>query len=169
MLPDFQLKLRHLAPQNASHEWQVLRDMRLNALRESPLSFLAKYDQEEKYSPERWQAEFDRGDWIVGELDGERVSLTGVTRESGAPADERYLEYVWVAPEFRKQRIAFDMLTDIIGELKDSGVQTVFLWILDGNDPARKLYKRLGFVTTKQRQELESDPGRYEERFRQYL
>jgi hypothetical protein len=31
--------------------------------------------------------EFDCDDWIVGELDGKYVYLTGVTRESGAPAD----------------------------------------------------------------------------------
>jgi ribosomal protein S18 acetylase RimI-like enzyme len=152
MLPD--LQFRHLG----RDEWQVLRDMRLNALHESPLSFLAKYDQEKKYGRERWQNEFDRGDWIVGELDARHVCLTGVTREADVPADERYLEYVWVAQGFRQQGIAFDMLTDIISELKDYGVRTVFLWtLLKDNDAAQSLYERLLFITTCKQQKLESD------------
>jgi ribosomal protein S18 acetylase RimI-like enzyme len=148
------LQLRHLV----RDEWQVLRDVRLSALRESPQSFLANYDQEERYGKERWQAEFDRGDWIVGELDGKHVCLTGITRESGAPADERYLEYVWVAPGFRRRGVAFDLLTEIIDELRESGVRTVFLWTLHGDNPARLLYRRLDFVTVNLRQKLGADP-----------
>jgi GNAT superfamily N-acetyltransferase len=166
MLPDLQLKFRHLT----RGEWQVLRDMRLNALHESPLSFLAKYDQEEKYSPERWQAEFDRGDWIVGELDGEHVCLTGVTRESGAPADERYLEYMWLTHSLRGKGRAFDMLTEIISELKDYGVRTIFLWtLLNDNKKAQSLYERLLFSTTNE-EKLDDDPeGRWWERLRRDL
>lgn len=164
MPPD--LQFRHLG----RDEWPVLRDVRLNALRESPLSFLAKYDREKNYGQERWQTEFDRGDWIIGELDSEHVCLSGVTRESGAPADECYLEYVWVVPTLRRRGTALGMLRHIIGELKESGVRTVFLWILDGNDPAQLLYKQLDFVTTNERQPLESDPeGRCEERLRRDL
>ena len=153
------------------NEWKVLRDARLIALDESPRSFLAKCDEEKRYDQERWQAEFDRGEWFVSELDDRHVFLTGVTRESGAPANERYLEYVWVAKGFRNRGIAFDMLTDIIGELKESGVRTVILWTLDdSNDPAQLLYKQLDFVTTNERQTLDFDPeGRCWERLRRDL
>ena len=150
-------------------EWKVLRDARLIALRESPRSFLARYDQEEKYGQERRETEFDRGDWFVGELDDRHVFLTGVTRESCTPADECHLEYVWVAPDLRRRGTASDKLSDIIGKLKGSGVRTVFLWILDGNDPARLLYERLGFITTNQRQPLEAFPGRSEELMQLHL
>jgi ribosomal protein S18 acetylase RimI-like enzyme len=152
MQPD--LRLRHLR----CSEWHVLRDMRLSALRESPQSFLVKYDQEEKYGQERWQAEFDRGDWIVGERDGKPVCLTGVTRESNAPVHERYLEYVWVAPDYRGRGAASKMLAKILGELRESGVRTIFLWTLDDNNPARLLYKKLDFITTHTRQKVGTDP-----------
>jgi GNAT superfamily N-acetyltransferase len=159
-------QFRHLG----RDEWQVLRDVRLRALRESPLSFLVKYDQEERYSQKRWQTEFDRGDWIVGELDGEYVCLTGVTRKFSAPRDERYLEYVWVAPGLRGRRTAFDMLTDIISELKDYGVRTIFLWTLfKDNKAAQSLYERLLFTSNKL-QRLDSDPeGRWWERLKRDL
>jgi ribosomal protein S18 acetylase RimI-like enzyme len=152
MLPDVQF--RHLR----RDEWQVLRNVRLDALRESPQSFLVEYGDEKEYGRERWQAEFDRGDWIVGEHDGDHVCLTGVTRESGAPEDERYLEYVWVAPDFRRRRAALRMLRYIIGELEEDGVRTVLLWTLVGKDAAQLLYKELDFITTNERQKLLTDP-----------
>ena len=158
MLPD--LRFRPLR----SDEWQLLRNVRLNALRESPQSFLAEYDQEEECGQERWQTEFDRGNWIVGELDGKHVCLTGVTRESGAPADERYLEYVWVAKAFRGQHISSHMLTSIIRELEKADVRTILLWTLENdNHLAQLLYKQLDFITTGQKQELK---GRSWEHFR---
>ena len=160
MLPD--LQLRHLE----RDDWKVLRDARLSALDESPQSFLAEYSQQEKCGQEYWQAEFDRGDWIVGEVGDRNVCLTGVTQESSASADERYLEYVWVAPDFRRCGTALYMLTEIIGELRESGVRTVFLWTLDVDNPARSLYKRLKFVTASRRQKLGADP---EKRFWEWL
>lgn len=141
-------------------EWKVLRDARLIALRESPRSFLAKHDQEENYSQERWQAEFDRGAWFIGERDDRIIFLTGITRKCGAPAGECYLEYVWLAPDLRCQGTAFNKLSNIIGGLKKRGVRTIFLWTLwtrDGKDPARLLYKRLDFVTTNRLQTVGSD------------
>jgi ribosomal protein S18 acetylase RimI-like enzyme len=113
-----------------------------------------------EYGQERWHTEFDRGDYIVGEVDGKHFYLTSVTRESNAPAGECYLEYVWVAPDFRRRGVAFDVLTDIIGELKDSSVRTIFLWTLDGDNSARSLYERLDFTTAKRRQKLDADPER---------
>jgi ribosomal protein S18 acetylase RimI-like enzyme len=56
------------------------------------------------------------------------------------------------------------MLTIILDRLQTSGVRTVFLWVLDGNDTAIRLYKRVGFVSTNHRQPLSADPERSEER-----
>jgi ribosomal protein S18 acetylase RimI-like enzyme len=140
-------------------EWKVLRDARLIALRESPCSFLAKHDQEEKYGQERWQTEFDRGDWFVGELEDRHVFLTGVTREAGAPKGECYLEYVWVAPDLRRRGTALCELSDIIGKLEKDGVRTVFLWtLLKDNEAAQSLYERLLFITITKLQKLDCDP-----------
>jgi ribosomal protein S18 acetylase RimI-like enzyme len=157
--------LRHLTRE----EWPVLREIRLAALSESPSAFLSTYEKEVGYGPERWASEFDRGEWIIGELHGQRVSLVGVVQAPGTHQDERYLEYVWVTPDRRRDRIAFDMLTNVLDRLAETGIRTVFLWVLNGNDVASWLYKRLDFTTTDDRQQLEADPSRYEERLRRQL
>lgn len=92
--------------------------------------------------------------------------MTGVTYASGRQAKECHLEYVWVAREYRRSGVARAMLNEILDTLKASGIRTVFLWVLEGNDAAVWLYKILNFQRTNQRQPLPDDPSRYEEQFR---
>jgi ribosomal protein S18 acetylase RimI-like enzyme len=145
-------------------EWPTLRGIRLSALRESPDAFLATYERENAYKEDRWQQEFSRGQWWVGYLGVEAISLLGVTREPDTPPDECYLEYLWVAPEQRRSGIALTMLNAILGRLRASGVRTVYLWVLDRNEAARSLYKRVGFVSSNHSQPLPERPDRTEER-----
>jgi hypothetical protein len=69
---------------------------------------------------------------------GRPVSLVGITREADMPMDECYLGYLWVDPQFRRQGTASGLIKDVLGRLKKSGVRTVFLWVLDGNDSAMR-------------------------------
>jgi hypothetical protein len=42
----------------------------------------------------------------------------------------------------------------------------IWLWLLDGNERARRLYQRFGFQSTNERQELPDHPAGTEERMR---
>jgi ribosomal protein S18 acetylase RimI-like enzyme len=150
-------------------QWSLLRDTRLNALKDSPNAFLATYDKEDGYDQEQWKGEFDRGKWIIGEIAGKPVCLMGITREPNTPLTECYLEYVWVAPDHRRSGFASYMLEYVLGDLKASGIRTVFLWVLDDNDAALLLYKERDFVSTNGLQPLEADPARSERQFRRDL
>lgn len=145
-------------------QWAELRDIRLTALRDSPSAFLATYDREKEYGEERWRAEFIRGDWHIGLVDGEPVSLLGTTREPDTPAHQCYLEYLWISPGYRRSRIASWMLGTVLTRLRATGLRTAFLWVLDGNEAATQLYKRLGFVSSDLRQPLPGREDRSEER-----
>jgi ribosomal protein S18 acetylase RimI-like enzyme len=147
----------------ASDDWSRLRRIRLTALHESPQAFLARHEQERAYGESRWRAEFARGDWIIGLLDGRPVSLIGTTREPHTPPDQCYIEYLWVAPECRRSGIASGLLTTVLDRLRECGIQTAFLWVLDGNEAAFRLYKQHGFVSTNRREPLAADPARSEE------
>jgi GNAT superfamily N-acetyltransferase len=78
------------------------------------------------------------------------------------PAHHCFLEYLWVTPEFRRRGVAFNMISLVLYHLKRSGVRTAFVWILDGNDSATRLHKRLGFISCNHRQPLKAQPGRSE-------
>jgi ribosomal protein S18 acetylase RimI-like enzyme len=147
-------------------KWFWLRDVRLAALQDSPHAFLSSYERENDYGEDQWRAEFSRGEWYTSILDGRPVSLLGATREPDMPADERYVEYLWVSPVSRRSGIARSMLTSVIDRLQSSGVRTVYLWVLDGNEIAVQLYEKIGFVSTNHRQDLPGHPARGEERMR---
>jgi ribosomal protein S18 acetylase RimI-like enzyme len=145
-------------------EWHTLRDIRLTALQESPDSFLATYEQERHYRPDRWEAEFSRGSWHIGYRQGAPVSLLGVTREPKQSVQECFIEYLWVAPDMRGSGRGQFMLETVLKRLQADGVRTVFLWVIDDNARAIRFYERSGFVSTRIRQPLASRPGKSEER-----
>lgn len=149
-----------------SEDWLRLKEVRLFALQDSPDSFLSSYEREKDYSRDRWLAEFERGDWHVGTIGQRIVSFLGVTREPNMPSEECYLEYLWVSQDRRRIGIASHIVTVALERLGESGVTTAFLWVLNGNDAAVRLYLKLGFSSTGLRQPLAERPGRYEEQLR---
>jgi ribosomal protein S18 acetylase RimI-like enzyme len=148
------------------NDWRRLRDIRLSALTDDPLAFLATYEREAAYGEPRWRQEFARGEWNVMRAGGQDVGVVGATREPGAPPHECHLEFLWIAPGSRRAGVATMLLRVVLDRLRDSGVRTVWLWILNGNDPARSLYRQFGFQSTNERQPLPEDPDRSEERMR---
>jgi ribosomal protein S18 acetylase RimI-like enzyme len=150
----------------AEKDWPRLRDIRLSALLDFPEGFLSSLDREATYPEQHWRQEFSRGEWnimLAGDLD---VGLLGVTRPSGMSSQECFLEYLWVAPGVRQRGVASKLLRTVLDRLRGSNVQTVWLYILDGNDRAMRLYQRFGFQSTDERQPLPDDPKRSEERMR---
>ena len=60
--------------------------------------------------------------------------------------DEAEIITIGVHPDARNTGIASAMVGIVLGELKKSGVKSVFLEVAKDNAPARKLYESNGFV-----------------------
>lgn len=60
--------------------------------------------------------------------------------------DEAELITIGVAPDARRTGIAAAMMGIMEGELKKSGVKSIFLEVAENNIPARKLYEQNGYV-----------------------
>ena len=148
------------------NDWLRLRDIRLTALSADPAAFLSTYERERAYGERRWRQEFSRGEWNVMCADDQDVGLVGATREADVPLHECDLEFLWIAPESRRTGVATMLLKMVLDRLRDSGVRIVWLWILNGNDPALRLYERFGFQRTNKWQPLPDNPARTEERMR---
>jgi len=144
-------------------QWPELREIRLSALRDNPAAFLATHKREAAYDERRWRKEFSRGEWNVMLADDEQVGLLGVTREPAMSLRECYLEYLWVAPDFRRSGVGSMLMRTVLRRLRESGVHTVWLYILDGNRAAMSLYQGFGFQSTNERQELPDHPAGNEE------
>ena len=92
--------------------------------------------------------------------------LVGIVKGKDILPTERYLEYLWVSPQRRGLGSAFfaNRIRTKIPSL--SGITTLWLWVLNGNGIAWRLYEKHGFITTHKRQPLRDRPGRYEERMK---
>jgi ribosomal protein S18 acetylase RimI-like enzyme len=147
-------------------DWSRLRDIRLSALQDYPAGFLSSYELETGYGEQRWRQEFSRGTWNILLANDEDVGLLGVTREQAMSPQECYLEYLWVAPSFRRSGAASMLLRTILNCLRDSGVRTVWLYILNGNQVAMSLYQKFGFQSTNESQLLPDHPAGSEHRMK---
>lgn len=147
-------------------DWPRLQNVRLIALKDEPLAFLATYEREESFTEASWRQEFSRGEWNVLLADGREIGLLGVTRLPDMPSQECYLEYLWVAPEHRLAGRASRLLRTVLVHLRDSGVHTVWLYVLDGNDRAMRLYRGFGFQSEGKPQPLPDDDPRSEQLMR---
>jgi RimJ/RimL family protein N-acetyltransferase len=155
-----QVELRWLT----ADDWQDLRRMRLAALKDSPRSFLSRYEDELLFTEEQWRTQFRRGNWILAYKFGEPIGMVGVTEYSDIPAGDRYLEYLWIAPAMRRTGAGSAFVSMVIDELASARVGSVWLWILDGNHTAGNLYKKLGFTVQGDPVDLVNHPGRWETR-----
>ena len=141
-------------------EWNLLSNLRLDALKDSPSSFLSSYEREQQFRKREWRAEFSRGEWMVADQLGTPVGLLGTTREPDAAPDERYL---WVAPEVRRSGVASALINEAMRRLRREGVSILWLWVLNGNEPARCFYRKHGFVLTNNWQRVAHRTKHYEE------
>lgn len=63
-----------------------------------------------------------------------------------------------MAPESRDRGAGRRLLDAAVGFAREHGAETIELGVTDGNDAARALYERYGFVDTGRAEPLESHP-----------
>jgi ribosomal-protein-alanine N-acetyltransferase len=73
--------------------------------------------------------------------------------------DEVQINNIAVHPDYRRRRIAEDMLRGIFAGLEKQNVHSVLLEVRDGNRPARTLYDKLGFKTIGRRKDYYTQPA----------
>ena len=71
-------------------EWQACRDLRLEALREAPDSFVASYDEELQYDEELWRERMRQERWLIAERDGKTVGVVGLGAMTRTPKTVRF-------------------------------------------------------------------------------
>jgi len=146
-------------------DWALLRDVRLAALREAPQAFGSAYAREAPFTEEQWRGRISERSvtFFAYAADlSEPAGLAGVYEEDGAAE----LVSMWVRPGARGRGVGGALVAAVAGWARDHGHDTVYLWVTESNEPARRLYERCGFATTGQRQPLPSNAALTEIRMR---
>jgi ribosomal protein S18 acetylase RimI-like enzyme len=145
-------------------DWRVLRDARLQALRDSPHAFTSSYANESRWDEREWRRAFSGATWVIAR---EAESAIGLARSVGEPW-MRHLESIWVAPTYRRRGVLRALLRALAEVECVMGVTDLLLWVVEDNYAAQRAYEALGFEPTGERQPL-SDFGRFERRLRLVL
>jgi len=149
-----------LVRQPVVEDWQALRDIRLEALRDAPSAFGSTYEREVVRGETQWRDRISRGGTFLAYLPdltaSEPAGLIGGYQEDPATVE---LVSMYVRPRARGRGVGEALVTAVIGWARDQKAVEVHLWVTETNAPARALYERCGFALTGEQQPLPSDPS----------
>lgn len=145
----------------AGDDWRSHRDLRLDMLAADPDAFWADPEEARARRERQWRAEIAgprihlqarRGEMILG---GIALLPAGYTPDHEIPADRAHLMSLWVRPEARGAGVSPMLFTAVAELALELGRPDLRLDVDDSNRPAQRLYERLGFVLTGEREARE--------------
>ncbi len=139
-------------------EWELIRAVRLAALKDSPDAFWAIYDEEAAFDEARWR-DFMGSAWFVAEADGTPIGIAAGIDRFVADPNDRMLISMWVAPDARGAGVGRALVDAVLKWARADGAAGLRLWVLSGNSSAEKLYLSCGFVPTGLTEPLPRDPS----------
>ncbi len=147
-------------------DWELVRDVRLRAVRENPEIFGASLARENRFVESHWRMRLRTSPtWVAVDDSGTGRGMVQMLQEPGSPIDDRHLISLWVAPETRRHGVGWALLDTVRTAAAADGASTVSLWVVDNNHAAGDLYVRAGFARTGERQAFSRDDSLTEERY----
>jgi ribosomal protein S18 acetylase RimI-like enzyme len=130
--------LRRLGPD----DWEVLRDVRLRALADSPDAFGSTLDRERGLDEKEWRRRLVRPVYAVL-VDDRPVAMAGAFTDQGRVQ----VWGMWTVPDHRGRGHARALLDALVGGAVAEG-RPVSLHVNTANPVARTVYEHYGFVPT---------------------
>ena len=153
-------------------DWKKYRDLRLEALKDSPVAFSSSYEDESSAPDEKWKerlqnAHDEKTDFILFAKSGDKlVGMVRAFRSQEIKIKHIATIYgVYVNPQFRFQRLGAKLLENFINKLKKHPqIVKIKISVVTENSVALKLYQKLGFSTVgKDKKELFVNNRYYDE------
>ena len=129
----------------AADDWAAWRELRLEALHDTPLGFVETVEQALAKDEQGWRRRMTDVPLSVLALDGPRP----VAMSSGFLIDGRpFLGAVYVTPERRGQGLLARLVEPVAQWARGLGAGELVLEVHEDNLRAQAAYARLGFVRT---------------------
>ena len=124
-------------------DWETWRDLRLRSLAADPGAFGSTLQREQAFDEAFWRQRLT-GLSVIASADGVPAALGG-----GFEARPGWVQVVamWSDPAYRRRGLATAVLGLVVAEAEADGLR-VMLEVAQGNDRARAVYERFGFVAT---------------------
>jgi ribosomal protein S18 acetylase RimI-like enzyme len=137
-------------------EWRRYRELRLEALQDSPLAFVEQYRESLAQPDQFWQDRVERA--AAGSTSSMFVAIRAerFVAKASCFVESDITQYVsahvvgvYVTPQSRAEGVADALLAAVIGWAQDEAhANRIRLFVMQTNDRAVAFYRRIGFVTT---------------------
>jgi len=157
------------------HEWERLRDIRLQALADTPTAFSTTLAEAESYPDSVWHERAVAGSAGIDQVTviavaGDRT--VGMTVALGRPhggTEVVPIVSVYVSPSVRRNGVGKRLLDVAEQWVRDRGASRTSLWVEEKNEPARGFYESTGYLPTGDRQQMATSPRTWEVRLEKSL
>jgi ribosomal protein S18 acetylase RimI-like enzyme len=148
-------------------EWRKLRELRLEALKDTPLAFVEQYETSVRQPDEFWQDRVRRAatektvsGFVAVNAGNFLGKATCIIEPELTDHVSAQIVGVYVQPGARGTGVADRLIAAAVDwALREAGAARVRLLVMDANDRARRFYKRLGFVETGVTEPYPPDPS----------
>jgi GNAT superfamily N-acetyltransferase len=146
-------------------EGELLRELRLRALADSPAAFASTAEQEQDLPESHWSELAGRSDLadaaaiFVAIDDGRWVGMAA-GRWGDPDLGIAHLWSMWVDPSARRARLGERLVSAVRGWARARGARFLRLGVIEDPADAGSFYERLGFVRTGESGRLVRDPTR---------
>lgn len=138
-------------------DWRALRAIRLRAMAQDPAAFGSTHAQAVALPDEECRRRAASGASLLAWWGGEPVGIVGLVPDDDGDPVRGELVSMWVDPAHRGSGLAVRLVEAACAQGRAGGVDEVALWVTVGNDAARRLYERCGFILTGRRQPVRAD------------
>lgn len=163
------MEIRLLTPSDAP----LFQTVRLQALKEQPDAFAATYEETAAQSVEHVAKRLSPTpeSFVIGAFqDKQLVGNVGFKREKGKKL--RHKAVIWgmyVVPEVRRHGVGKALLKEIIARAREmEGLEQLMLTVNAENEPARRLYRSMGFCVFATEPRAMKEGNRYVDEDRPY-
>jgi GNAT superfamily N-acetyltransferase len=139
-------------------EWQTFRDIRLAALADAPSAYLTTLAEAQAQPDQLWRDRIAENPHFLAFVDGTAVGMTVVI----ATDLGRHIVAVWVAPQARGSGVIEALIEAAVDWSRAQGDTALGLFVVDGNERARRAYARCGFQLSGRTQPVPGRPGEIE-------
>ena len=145
-------------------EWEVLRDLRVQALTADQPVLGSSLDRELGLKESHWRMRLRASPWFVARLGDELVGLVCAITRPGAPTEERHLVSLWVAPDDRLAGVGRALLKAAEDWAHDDDALVVTVWLADEDVASRAFFAAVGYRASGEHTPMLRDPSVSEER-----
>lgn len=133
----------------APQDWPLYKAVRLRALEQDPDAFGSTLERELEQPEAFWRVRLERSHLTLIALDPHDAPIALAALASAwTGAQDAGLYQVWLHPQARGAGLAHTLLTQLIDFARKQGFARIVLEVGQHNEPARRLYARLGFEPT---------------------